>query len=438
MRGSKEIDTSRDWKNTLGGIDNPRRLLKLLAASLCGGAAYAIPEATDRLIVNIQYVAPRTITPQLDMNGLQYFNRASDLGKAERLEPDQLLYFWLPDSNVEIGPAKTHPMGTASSAASLLLSMGNTLTTYGERGFVPATILGAKGMPSNGEREKAEAWWDRFLRGWTKTVAKIFNADAVTVQRVGAGLEELKGVYVEIERQSIEDVGASFGIPAGLFMSDQAFATEMDALTRQWYETSEFKSIYQCIEETLNDQLFEQYNGAALKFQPESLPAFQTDDKTKMERWSILTGKGVKNSIAAKVVGMDLPEGIKPEDLDPEEPPAPLTQPVDAQGKPVEPQDKQSQTPQPAVRALSIEEIKDIKTWNDNALRHWKNGKGKDIGWECKALPDDIADGIRARLQAANTEEEINKAFEIAPRPVVNDAAVILEGIRLVLGKMNE
>src|SRR5690349_20637661 len=50
------FDTSTDWKNVLGGMENPQRLLYLLASSLCGGAAYVIPEVTNRAIIDLHYV----------------------------------------------------------------------------------------------------------------------------------------------------------------------------------------------------------------------------------------------------------------------------------------------------------------------------------------------------------------------------------------------
>src|SRR3990167_8073907 len=51
-------DTSSDWKNELGGMPNPQKLIYLLASSLCGGAAYIIPTRTPKMIFDLQYVVP--------------------------------------------------------------------------------------------------------------------------------------------------------------------------------------------------------------------------------------------------------------------------------------------------------------------------------------------------------------------------------------------
>lgn len=252
------IDTSTDWGNVCGGLDQPRRTMSLIAASLCGGSAYLIPERTSRLLVNLQYVAPQTITPWIDYRGLQYFQRSSPQGVSERLEPDALIYFWLPDSDVEIGPPLASPMSAALMASELLASMSTTMKIYGDRGFVPAYLGNAKGMPTEIEKKKTEAYLTQFLRGAYNSVVKLINADALTLLKVGAGMEEMKGAYTEIQQQAIEDVGTAFGIPAALFMSDKAFASEVTPLVRQWYETSTFVTLYHTIEEAFNAQVYNQ------------------------------------------------------------------------------------------------------------------------------------------------------------------------------------
>ena len=261
------FDSSVDWQDSIGGMPNPQRLLYLLASSLCGGAAYLIPQRTPRYIYNLQYAAPHTITPQLRMTGLEYFDRNTDLGESMRYNPKDIIYFWLPDSDVEIGPALNTPLSNAMQDAELTLNIKNTMRIYGERGFVPITLLGAKGMPNEAERQKAEGFFDRLLKGGFDVLAKIVNSEALSLIKVGAGMEELKGSYIEILRQSKEDIAQAFGIPTALFMSDNAFASEFNALRKQFYSSSRFKCIYQTIEETFTDQLLKPY-GKAMFFRP--------------------------------------------------------------------------------------------------------------------------------------------------------------------------
>lgn len=436
----KVVDSSDDWQNKIGGMENPQRILYLIAASLCGGAAYVIPNVAGKALADLQYCAPHTIQPYIDRDGLQYFDRSTDQGKTDKLLPDELLHFWLPDSDVEIGPALTHPLGTSLLAVGLLASMNGTLKTYGDRGFVPATILGAKGMPGPGEREKAEAWFNQFLRGWTNVVAKIINSDAMSIQRVGAGLEELKGVYIEITRQQAQEVGTSYGIPGGLFVADAAFASEFNALLRQWYSTGIFQSIYQTIQETFTEQLLMPNFGLRMQFRPATLDAFQDDNKTQVEVFKILVDAKVKNSIAARVAGVDLPADVKYEDLDPEEVepqpvpagllPAPQDATTDAMGAANE-----GETIQMAPK-LTAAQTKDLALWNQMALRFHRKGKGNAVDFKCKALPETIAAGIRTKLVTANDEVAINKAFEIGTVEQVDSVMALAIEINKAVERM--
>ena len=316
--GGTVIDSSADWKNKLGGMDNPQMLISMLAASLCLGRAYLIPTYTSKTIASLQYCAPHTVTPQINQNGLQFFDRSTDQGKVDKYYAldskdgdamHKMMYFWLPDSDVEIGPALSYPAGAALLSATLLFSMDGTIQTYSERGFVPATLLAVKGMPSPGEREKAEGWWNRFLRGWDKTAAKIMNAEAMDIKQVGAGMEQLKGAYGELTKQAIENVGTAFGIPAALFMSDMAFATEIKGLMKAWYETGAFVKIYKTIEDTFNSQLLVNY-GLKLAFRPETLDVFADDEVASASAFKTYVDSGILPSVAAQMVGLEMPKGV--------------------------------------------------------------------------------------------------------------------------------
>lgn len=389
-----EVDSSEDWHNKMGGIAHPKRLLKLIAASLCGGAAYLLPTYTEKMIADIQYLAPSTITPIISDAGLDGFIRTVN-GAEKKYASDELVYFWLPDSDVEVGPAHVSPLGTAAISARLLLAMDSTLEAYGERGFVPATLLAAKGMTNPGERDKAENWWNRFLRGWTNTVAKIINSEALSVQRVGAGLDELRGVYLEITKQAIENIGAAYGIPAGMFMASAAYATEMDALIRQWYETSQFVAIYTTIADTMTEQVFSRF-GMRWVFLPETLDAFQTDEASRSANYSTYVGAGIKPSIAAQIVGLVLPEGVTLEELD---------KPVNNEPPPP------TEPPQNPTRALNHETINEINLWRQMAERSFKKTKPLPVNFECKHIPDEMAAQIRHQLSHAKSMDDVLTAF---------------------------
>lgn len=303
-------DTSSNWQNKLGGMPNPQKLIYLLASSLCGGSAYLIPTRTPKLIFDLQYCAPGSVRPFIDINGLQYFSRTTQQGKADNyIKPKEIIYFWLPDSDVEIGPAENTPLKNATLDAQVIYNMKNTMRLYGERGFVPITLLGAKGMPNEAERQKAEGFFDRLLRGGFNVLAKIVNSDALTLIKVGAGMDELKQGYIELRRDAKESIADSFGIPTALFMSDNAFASEFDALRKQWYTASRFVGIYQTIEETLTDQLLTAY-GYRMRFNLEALEVFQEDESARASSLntfvSAITADPQVAELGMEILGYDL------------------------------------------------------------------------------------------------------------------------------------
>jgi hypothetical protein len=309
-RDGNEIADALAW----GAINDPRRYIKLVSSSLCGGAGYLLAQTTSRAIISLQYVLASTMTPNYDQFGkLKNFTRAVGSGR-ETVSPEQVLYFWLPDDTVETGPAQITPLVNATLPAELISGMDQSFAVYSKRGFIPPTILGVKGMINQAEREKTEKWWNAFLRGWTQTVAKIVNGESVTPQTIGAGMDEFRDTYTQISRQQIENIAASFDIPMSLFMSNAANYATANADRKTWYETGTFVTIYQCVEDTLNDQLFSRF-GWHMEFEPERLDAFQEDEAGKASAVATLTAALASNPeefmLVCDVLGIELSDEQK-------------------------------------------------------------------------------------------------------------------------------
>jgi hypothetical protein len=445
-------DTSTNWKNLLGGMPNPQRLIYLLASSLCGGSAYLLPTRTPRLVFDLQYCAPHSITPYIDMDGLQWFDRATEQGKTSRVYLNGMVYFWLPDSDIEIGPAQNHPLGNATLDAQVIYNMKNTMRMYGERGFVPITLLGAKGMPNEGERQKAEGFFDRLLRGGFNVLAKIVNSDALTLIKVGAGMDELKQSYIELRRDAKESIADSFGIPTALFMSDNAFASEFNALRKQWYTASRFVGIYQTIEETFTDQLLKPY-GYKMRYNLEALEIFQEDESARAGALgsfvSAVTTSPEAAQLGMAILGYDLDKKqeeqlnkIIKDKEDAREKVENQTQPTNAPGNEteevetaeeseIENVEPEEENPEPKSFNLTADEIKDLALWYDRSRQWFVKGKGTAVDWENKHLPETIAAPIRLKLAEAKSEADIALAFALGetttPAPVYETKTVMLD-----------
>jgi hypothetical protein len=431
MQGDTVYDSSAKWANRLGGMLSPQTLLYNLAASLCLGQAYVIPTVTSRQVISLQYCAPQSVRPEIT-DDIEYFDRVTSFGAQTRYwpvgeideHPDaQMMYFWLPDSDVELGPAMSYPTGNALLASELLVSIDRTLAIYAHRGFVPPTILAAKGMGNQTERDKAEAWWNKFLRGWTNTIAKIINAEAMTVTKVGAGMDELRGIYVELNHQNIENIGTSFGIPAALFMSDMAFASEVNPMIKVWYTTSQFVKIYTCIEQTFNTQLLDRF-GLRMVFRPETIDAFQEDEVQRADAFVKYTTAGIKPSIAAQMVGLELPEGVEYEDLDPEEKepapvPAALVPFAGQDNAPVEVEEPEDEEPEPMPA--------DVEKWMRKATKRLKETGSAVCEFESAAISVDENERITEALPECKTAADVRRVFENKPVDQIKRALDWLE-----------
>ena len=404
------FESSTDWQNKLGSIPSPEKLFYKIASSLCLGRAYCILKVADgrQVIEDLHYCAPHTVQPIITTNGLQTFSRSSEWGQSGIYYPagtdpankysGEMMYFWLPDSDIEIGPAKSYPAGTAFLSSELLTSMDSSIQSISEAGFIPPTLLAAKGMPIEQERKSQEDWWNRFLRRWDKQTAKIVNAEMIDVKKVGAGMEELKGVYGELRSGAIESIGTAFGIPAALFMSDMAFASEVKPLIKTWYTSSVFIRIYRTIESTFNEQLLDRW-GLKLAFKPESISAFQEDEANRSQSFYVYTKAGMKQSIAAEMLGLSLPSGIDYKDLDGDKP-VEIKEPIDT-------------NPVVEPKSLKSAQINKINLWRQVAVRNFKKEKALPLDFKCPELSREMYNEIRTKLSKAKSVIEVEKAFEV-------------------------
>lgn len=396
------IDEERAW----GGVRNPQSLILKIASSLCSGRAYVLAETTNRAIVSLRYLSPTTVQPIFNSNGEPTSFRRQINGKSEIIPLENMIYFWLPDDTIEIGEAQLTPMRNAILPAQLIAAMDQSLKQYGERGFIPPTLLSAKGMTNKSDVEKTERWWNAFLRGWTSTTAKVMNAETMTATTLGAGMDELRGSYLEITRQQIENIAAAFNIPLSLFLSNAANYATAGADRKTWYETGVFVSIYQTIEDTFSEQLFNKF-GYDFEFDPDSIDAFQEDENAKAGSLSTLAGAFATNPeasiVAADVLGYELTEEqiAAIEALGTEE----VAEPVDEM-----PVDMgQMDIPAPVIPTDEDNLIaSEMMSWRKFAERPRKRE------FETKHIPSAMALRISAGLRSAKSQDEIQAVFDSA------------------------
>ena len=306
-----DFDNSDDYQNALGWLPDPRRLLWLTEAALtCFGSAYWWQERNRIVITGMRYIRPDTIEPQIDeTKGLTGFKRNIN-GRQVDVPVKSLVYFWLPDPWVELGPPQSSPAMAALAAANVLNNLDKFSAAYFARGAIKATLLAVSGAPIASERDKLKSWWRDVVSGIKNAFAtEIVNADHVSPVVIGEGLKELSNADLTDEKR--QDIATALGVPMSVIFSDGAGGLGGGGVVAQddkhFYEKT---IIPQCqiIAAVLNAQILQPL-GLRLTFTPEALDAFQEDENQRAAAFSAYVSAGLPVELVGGMLGLELPAG---------------------------------------------------------------------------------------------------------------------------------
>ena len=394
-----EIDTSDDYQNVLGFLPNPERLFYLLEASLfLLGRAYLFRAYNRVKTLDLRYMLATTVSPKFDeQQGLTGFKRVLKNSTMD-LDVEDVVYFWQLDPYVEIGPGNNSKGMAALSAAGVLYNVDQFASSFFERGAIKVTLLTTKGPVPEAERNRLKSWWSRLFRGsesaWN---SEIVQADAIEPVVLGEGVGELSSS--ELTKEKREDIAAASGIPVTLLWSTEASGLGgggvVESDERKFYEQRVVPDA-KLLAGDFNDQVLRPM-GRRLVFRPETLDVFQEDEGKRAQALTQYVSAGYPLSVASQILGVELPAGMDYDDLD--------TMKEEQQQRSIELQrerfgaNPQQNPQQEAMRA-------DLERWERKALN-----KGADCEFVSEFIPDGVMDAIKARLEGAESEEEVKAAF---------------------------
>lgn len=309
---NRVVDTSKNWQNVLGFTDNFFNLLYLVAASTwLRGKAYVFPNRNRIAIKSLQYLNPDSVDVVIDEHeGLKKFVRHTGTAQIEIL-PKDLIYAWLLDPQVEIGPPNSYPGQNAINAAGMLFDLDEFFRHYAQSGLVKAFVAYAKGMPKQDQRNKLSEYLSRMMTG-IKNIGRIevLEADAVTITPVGEGLRELENVTLTKEKR--EDISVALGVPQSMLWSSEASGLGGGGVTQE--DTYRFYKLtvvphFDFIADIFNRQLFVPL-GYRLVGLPETIDVFQEDEVQRSQALSSIVSAINTDPQAAKftmsLLGYDL------------------------------------------------------------------------------------------------------------------------------------
>jgi hypothetical protein len=422
-----ELDASGTWKNELGIFPYPRRMLHQIEESLVmTGRAYLFLETNDYgYVKSVKYCLPTSIKEVYDDNGdLLHYERAM---KRERkvVAKENIVAIYDPDYTVEQGPGNSSAAKAAMLAAGVLFNTDMFIAQYFLRGAIKATILSVDTADQK-EAARLQAWWEDVVAGiknaWT---ALVIRAKSAIPTIIGHGLEGLEND--SLTKSKRQDISTAIGVPESRLWASSANYATAEVEARSYFNDVIVPECWN-IEEALNAQLFtveHHMEGYRWEFRPETGAGYSKDQQAQSTAYVGYVGSGMLPSVAAQLVGLELPGEMEYEDLDPEEEDAPLPK--------VEPV-QQPLLPPPPTEAVPLDDDMsgDMLKWQRKAVKWLERGKAlADMPFESDCIPNQVEDQIREGLSACTNTEKIKAVFdqvkEEEPTPIDSMYLLALE-----------
>ncbi len=424
MQGENDIDTSAKWKNKIRIMPNPRELLRLWTLSLFfHNAAYGRIAKTNSIKRRLFYVMPQNIeiVTSHKTGEVVELQRTVNGIVADRYNPSDyksFVYCWHLDHTTELLPSKNTDFLAMSQAAGVLYSADFWTQNYFKHGAVRPTIVSIKGLAAGDKKDELQSNWSKFVRSIGtrfSELAKVINGDAMDVKSFGDGLGDIKDSPVY--KQAIENIAMASGMPLSLLLANSANYATAQTEYANWFRDKITPKAFE-IQEWLNEQIF-QPAGYYFEFRPEQSEPSQQEEVERANAYGTYVNSGMLPSIAAQIVGLDLPAGIEYEDLDPDEEetkPAETVpnveanpaQPAEAQPA-QEPDEMETDMEDAPTKSLTFEAWQELDIWKRKATKAAKHGEALPIDFICNHIPADIAGDIRAALVLG----EVRGAFEM-------------------------
>jgi len=448
LRGEDEFDSSDDWQNKVGFMKNPRELLRLWRLSLfMTNSAYGFLEgpANRRKYTNLRYLVPTTIAPVADREGLKGFKR--QLGSESvfySVEDGRIFYIFKLDHTTELLPSSHTEFKALMAAAGVLFYSNYYVQSFFQRGGIKPALLSVQGVPTPQEREKIESVWDKVVHGWSKYLGKVISAETMDVKVIGDGIDNLKDSSLHDEK--LADIAMAAGMPLSLLLANSANYATAQTEYEMWFRDKIVPDSH-IVAASLNEQLFEPM-GLRFEFRPEESEHGQEEEKARAYAYTMYVSSGMRPSIAAEMLGLDLPQGVEFESLDEGWVPKSERLPQFGEIKPKpdagtarQMREEEQDSKPPEVKneptTLTIQQLRELELWQDMAFRKLKQKKDLDFPFVCKAVPEEIASKIRDRLPDCKNERDIENCFQMSHR---EDDAIkqLADALNKAVEKMEE
>jgi SPP1 gp7 family putative phage head morphogenesis protein len=293
-----------------------KRLPRLLhksesALALCSQAYWHI-ERNRVTPTGLRWFAPIATAPWWDEKlGLTHFVR--NVGTGTQDFPVEDICYLRYEHPLHETMRDVSPAEAAMRAAGVLYNVDEFVASFFKRGAIKATLLTVKGNPPKAEMDRIKNWWKRFFQGVANAFgAEVLNAEGITPVVVGEGIGELSNTDLTEEKRN--DIAITLGVPLSMVFSDAANHATSQQDEQNFYNSTIIPDCKLMAEQA--DEEFLAAEGLHLVFKPETMDVFQTDENDKAQSVKVYVDAGFELSVAAEILGIELPDGMEYADLD--------------------------------------------------------------------------------------------------------------------------
>lgn len=430
-KAGEDVDITTKWENVVGFMPYPADIFRRWFISiLMTNTAYGFMEQAKG-IKRLMYISPATMSAKVESGtaaagyadaGLMGFTRAIGTQSTYYpLDSRRIVYIWRRDHTTEIMPSKNTAFRAMASAAGILRYADYFIENYFSSGGVKPAIIGVKGVSVQGAKEQAETAWDKFVKMVDKLRVKVYNADAVSITPFGDGVGDLQNTNTFSEQ--CEKIAMATGMPLSILKGQDDNYASAQVYSTSWFRY-DIMPLVNWLAQILTEQLFQPL-GLRMEYRPEMTDEGTSDQVNRASAYATYVSAGMKPSLAAQICGLELPNDMPFETLDP--PPAPAPVPAPATETPAPEYSEPTQAapePPPAKFVPSVDQLREMQLWETFAFRALKKSRSLvTLKFDVKTLPAEIADNIRLRLGYANSEDDIRAVFALddLPAPPVDD-----------------
>ena len=373
------------------------------AAMLLNGSAYwlKLSNKAGRLTDGVQWLNPFTMSVKLTETGELVFTQDKATRNTGPWTSKDMVYFrdFNPSNDVGEGISAT---GVSLSSSGLMRYMTQFANVFFEHGAMPVTLLGIQGLSSKEEKERVEGFFKRIASGVKNAFRTIaINTEQIDPKVLSQPISDLAMPELSVEAR--RNIAWAFGIPITMLEDASNYATAKEHRMSFWQDTIRPRG--NKLARTINTQLLKPMFGMELEFAFDELDIFQEDEEQRSDSFYNYVSAGMRPSIAAQILGIDLPEGVDYQMLDDK-----------YDRKETEQQDQSSLDGRPINDSNDTPNEKSIR----DELRRWlrfelrRLSKGDKREFKTTIIPLSMYGAISGALETAKDEAGIKRVFDDA------------------------